>query len=103
MPPTKKPANKRFLHIEGFQAQRTIFQTRVELAQLTEGDIKGLLRALAAKPPSLSYDQIVREYAQGRNNSPTHLLPLEEGAPSFAHGCGDNPVFTACVVDAEGD
>ena len=94
-------ATKRHLRIEGFQGNKTVFQTCVELDGLTEGDIRGLLRALAHKAADLSYGQVVRDYVQGGPKSANRGLTLEGSARGFAFGSVADLTFTACVMDGD--
>ena len=54
---------KLFLRIQGYDSSKLIFERTVEIGQFTEGQVKHLLRAPAAKA-GLDYHEIVGAYAK---------------------------------------
>lgn len=94
----KKPTQKRYWRIEGFDSMQTIFKTRLELGQFTDERIKALLRALAAKA-GLTYEETVGAYAKPRTKIANSLLQVHYDSRHTTYICGGNPHFAAWVVD----
>jgi hypothetical protein len=94
---SKEP--KRCWRIRGYDSLTLIFDESVPTGQLTEGNMKELLRALVAK--HLLPNDLIGAYA--RRGTKIHNRSLEiqrENQPEkrrTCYTCGDNPYYTADV------
>lgn len=92
---------QRYWRIRGYDGSREIFDTRVEVGQITYDQVKQMLKALAVKA-GLDYDEIVGAYAKRRTKIANDLLAIHREAESATLRCGTNPHFVATVVDEHG-
>jgi hypothetical protein len=92
---------KRYWRIRGYDGEKEIFAANVGLGQFTEGQIKHLLRALAAKA-GLTDAEIVGAYAKRKTKLANDLLCVQKDFNYPTYMCGDNPTFIAGVVDDQG-
>lgn len=92
---------QRYWRIRGYDNSTEIFETRVEVGQITYDQIKQMLKALAAKA-GLDYDEIVGAYAKRRTEIANDLLAIHREAEPAILSCGTNPHFVASVVDENG-
>ena len=74
----------------------------VRLDQFTEDQVKHLLRALVAKA-GLTDAEIVGAYAKRKTKIANDLLSVQKDFNYSTYACGDNPSFTASVVDGHGE
>jgi len=63
--------------IRGYDSMRLIFEREVKAGQLSEEEVKALLRTLAAKA-GLSFDEIVGAYAKRRTGIANDLLFVQK-------------------------
>jgi hypothetical protein len=82
--------------IRGFDSTTKIYERRVDAGQITEIQVKALLRALTAKA-GLSNDEIVGAYASRRTKIANDLLRVERDGPQAIFSCGTNPYFVASI------
>ena len=93
--------NTRYWLIRGHDGLKTIFEMQVGLGQFSENQIQHLLRALAARA-GLNFAEIVGAYAKRRTKISNNLLAVHRDLKHPTYMCGSNPVFTASVVDEQG-
>jgi len=93
--------SKRYWLIRGYEGTSEIFATRVSIGHFSEEQIKGLLRSLAAKA-GLTFDEIVGAYAKRKSRISNNLLSIHKDFAQPVWMCGENPHFTAAVVDEKG-
>jgi hypothetical protein len=93
--------DKLYWRIRGYDSLKTIFEEQVELGQFTVKQVCHLLQALAAKE-GLSFKETVGAYAKRGTKISNDLLAVQKDSTCLAWTCGDNPFFTASVVDAHG-
>lgn len=86
--------------IEGYHGTTKIYERELQIGYFSEKQIQDVLKALAAKA-GLGFDEIIGAYARRRTKGANDLLSVQrEGLyPKFS--CGENPYFTARIVDAE--
>jgi hypothetical protein len=87
---------KRYWLIRGYDSTDLIFEKRVEVGQITDGQLKALLRALTAKA-GLTFDEIVASYARRRAEIANILLDVSRDGPYQQFRCGTNPHFVAIL------
>jgi hypothetical protein len=92
---------KRYWRICGYDSSKEIFRMKVGIGQFTEDQIQHLLRALAAKA-GLTDAEIVGAYAKRKTKIANDLLSVQRDFNYPTYLCGDNPSFTASVVDEQG-
>lgn len=92
---------KLFWQIRGHDGFKTIFETTIRLGQLTDAQMKHLLRALTAKA-SLGNREIVGAYAKRKTKIANMLLDVQKDCRYPTYTCGCSPVFSASVVDEHG-
>ena len=91
---------KTYWLIQGFDSNDKIFEKRVNIGQIGDGQIEALLMALAARA-GLTFDEIVGAYAKQRTKLSNSLLLVTRREPEHSFKCGENPFFTARVVRGE--
>jgi hypothetical protein len=87
--------------IRGYDRTKLIFQMRVGLNQLSDKQMKDLLRTLTAKA-SLQFSEIVGAYAKRRTKIANDLLHVHQDTAQPTYMCGTNPHFVASVIDEDG-
>jgi hypothetical protein len=90
-----------YWRIRGYDSLTEIFCMTVECGQFTEDQIQQLLKTLAAKA-GLQYREIVGAYAKRRTKIANDLLVVHRDHEYPTFTCGDNPHFSASVVDEHG-
>jgi hypothetical protein len=88
--------NKPYWLIRGFDSTRMIYERRVGVGQITQDQIKALLKALAAKA-GLTCDEIAGAYATRRTTIANDLLQVHKDGPHPTFSCGSNPFFVASI------
>jgi hypothetical protein len=88
----------KYWHIEGYDGLNKIYERKVQVSSFTEGQIQNVLMALAAKA-GLSFDEIVGAYAKRNTKISNQLLSVQKDGPHLKFSCGENPHFTARIVD----
>ena len=89
--------NKRYWIIQGWESDKLLFERKVLCGQITEKQMKLLLRCLVAKL-SLNYDEIINSYAKRRTRiHANHLEVKYSNGKNYMLTCGDNPFVTAQV------
>lgn len=83
--------------IQGYDSLDKIYEKRVKIGQITEGQIEALLMAMVAKA-GLTCDEIVGAYAKKRTKLSNPLLLVTRHHPERSFKCGENPFFTARAV-----
>ena len=91
---------KRYWVIRGYDGDK-IFEKKVGIGQFTDGQIRHLLQALAAKE-CLNFSEIVGAYAKRGTKISNDLLTVHRDFKYSTYRCGDGPTFTASVVDEDG-
>ncbi len=74
---------------------------RVAVEQMTDEQIKQMIKALAAKA-GMEYGEIVGAYAKRRTKIANELLAVHRQSDSATFSCGTNPHFVAFIVDEDG-
>lgn len=83
--------------IEGYDGFNLIYERRVDIGQLTQGQVKALLMALTAKA-GLTFDEILGAYAKRRTKIANNLLQVQRGGPHTIFMCGVGPHFKVSIV-----
>lgn len=93
---------RRFWRIVGNLGTTQIHDQTVPIGEFSDAAMEHLLRALAARA-GLDFSDIVNAYAKRHTRRFSPLLEVRHaGFPYITLSCGNNPYFTATVVDAEG-
>jgi hypothetical protein len=90
---------KRYWHIRGYKKFATIFDETIPVGCLTEGQLKALLKCLAAKG-GLSYEEIIGAYVKRKTGRAHSILEVQGNGLSYF--CGADASFVAAIVDEEG-
>jgi hypothetical protein len=77
-----------------------IYGQRVRFSQLSDDQVKALLKALVAKA-GLTFYEIVGAYARRRTKIANGLLLVQRDGPRSGFTCGSNPYFIAMVVSPD--
>lgn len=93
---------KRYWRIRGHKQFDTFFDEMIPVGCLTEGQLKELLKCLAAKG-GLSYQEIIGAYVKRKTKRAHELLHIQKNGPYPEYYCGDDPSFTAIVVSDKGE
>jgi len=93
---------KSYWLIRGYDGSALIYETKIDIGQITENQIKALLMALAAKA-GLTYDEIVGAYAKKRVKIHNELLCVKKDGPHPTFNCGTNPHFVAAIAESNSD
>ena len=80
--------------IRGYDGVSLIYERRVDAGQITEGQMKALLMALAAKA-GLTFDEIVSAYAKKGTRIHHDFLLVQRDGPHCRFYCGSDPHFVA--------
>ncbi len=88
----------KYWRIQGFDGLKQIYQEDVGAGIFTERQLKILLQTLVAKA-SLDFNEIVGALARRKSKRSNELLVVKHEKPYPKYSCGDNPFFTATVVD----
>ena len=91
-------ATNRFWAIRGFNGTTKIYERFVHRGCFTEHQIQEALKALVAKA-GLELDEIVGAYAKRNTEIANKLLSVRKDAKYSRYYCGENPHFSAEVVD----
>ena len=83
--------------IQGFNGTTPLYQREVDASQITQDQMKNLLKALVAKA-GLTDDEIVGAYARPRTKIANDLLRIEKDGPHPKFSCGSNPFFVASII-----
>jgi hypothetical protein len=67
---------------------------------MSEGQVQEFLRCLAAK--TLDYDEMLGAFVKRRTRMAHDLLQVTKNGPFPEYNCGNEPSFTAIVVDETG-
>jgi hypothetical protein len=92
---------KRQWLIRGFDGLTKIFETKVSVGQLTDDQMKQMLKALTAKA-GLEYREIVGAYAKRGTKIANDLLMVQRDSTTATFWCGDSLHFSASVIDEDG-
>jgi len=84
--------------IEGYEGLNLIYERELKLGYFSENKIQDLLKALAASA-DLTSDEIVGAYARRRTKIANELLQIRRDGPRQCYSCGENPHFTARVIE----
>ena len=85
---------KKYWLIRGYDSLTLIYEKQVACGQLTDEQVKALLKALVAKA-GLTFDEIIGAYAKKRTKIANDLLLVERDGPHPIFTCGTNPHFMA--------
>jgi len=86
--------------IEGYDSLTKIYEKEFKAGCITEKQIQAVLQSLVAKA-GLDFDEIVGAYAKRGTNIANDLLLVQRDGPYPRFMCGDNPYFTARVIDKD--
>jgi hypothetical protein len=89
---------RRFWSINGWDSLRPIYSRRVPYDSISENRLRALLAALAAKH-GLTDDEIVDSYLNPKSKEHRALLDVQLDSTPYVLSCGDNPHFTAQIVN----
>jgi hypothetical protein len=96
----KQTEPKRCWRIRGYHSWTEIFDEMVPIGQITESNVREVLRALAAK--NLSAHEVIGAYARRGTRLFNGLLDIrqesDDAKRSTNYYCGHNPHFTATVI-----
>jgi hypothetical protein len=92
---------QRYWRIRGYDGSAEIFETRIEIGQITYDQLKQMLKTLTAKA-ALDYREIVGAYAKRRTKIANDLLAIHRESESATFSCGTNPHFVASLEDEAG-
>jgi hypothetical protein len=99
----KRKQPKRCWRIRGYDSMTEIFNQSVPIGQMTEGNMKELLRALAAR--DLSPCEVIGAYAKrGTRISNNRLDIREQNQPEkrrTIYTCGQNPHYIVTTIDCD--
>jgi len=84
--------------IEGFNGIEKIYEEDIKLGIFTENMIQNLLQTLTAKA-SLDYSEIIGALARRKSKRSNELLKVARHGPKPQYSCGDNPYFTARIIN----
>jgi len=93
---------KRYWRIRGHEGHHTFCDETIPVGCLTEAQLKELLKCLAAKA-GLSHEEIIGSYVKRKTRLANDLLHIQKNGPYPEYSCGNNPYFTAIVVDDTGN
>ena len=93
---------KRFWRIRGERGFETVFDQTLPLGSITDGQLKALLRCLAAKA-NLTNEEIVCAYVKPKPKQAHEFMPVQPVGPTPGYYCGFDTVFTAIIVDEAGE
>jgi hypothetical protein len=93
-------ATQRHWLIRGFDGHTKIDEKRIDLGQLSEKQLKPILKALATKA-GLDFDEIIGAYATRGTKIANDLLRVQRDGPHSRFSCGDNPYFIALIAEGE--
>lgn len=88
---------KSYWLIQGYDGTTMFYERKVGASQVTQNQMKDLLKAMAAKA-GLRYDEIVGAYASRRTKTANDLLHVRKDGPHARFSCGENPFFVASIV-----
>ena len=91
----------RYWLIQGFESSTLIFEEKVKVGQFTDLQIQNLLKTLEAKA-GLSNSEIIGAYAKRRTKIANPLLDVTKDRLQPSYSCGDNPFFTASLIEENG-
>lgn len=90
---------QRCWRIRGYDSLTLIFDERIPIGQITEGALKELLRALAAK--DLSPHELIGAFAKRRTSISNTFLEIQKETQfekrCTIYTCGNNPFYSAEV------
>lgn len=99
----KQTEPKRCWRICGYDSTKEIFDQIVPIGQITESNVKEILRALAAK--DLSAREVIGAYAKRGTQLFNGLLDIRQENDDVKrrtnYYCGDNPHFIATTITVE--
>jgi hypothetical protein len=84
--------------IRGFDSTAVIFEKRVPGWELSDRQVSDLLRMLVARA-GLTFDEIVGECVNRRSRAATGLLKVQRDGLGASFTCGENPFFSATLID----
>lgn len=88
----------KFWRIEGYKGTKKIYERNLRLGCFTDKQIRSLLKVLTAKA-GLEFDEIVGAYAKRKTKIANDLLLVQVIDMNKGFTCGDNPFFTARVLN----
>jgi hypothetical protein len=94
---------KRYWRIQGRSSLRLIFEETIPVGCVTIGQLKELLKCLAAKD-GLTHEEIVGSYVKKKTKKSNSLLEVtKESGGIPAYYCGETYHVAAVVVDEAGN
>jgi len=87
-----------FWKIEGYDSLTKIYEKELTAGCCSEKQIQAVLQSLVAKA-GLDFDEIVGAYAKRKTRIANDLLLVQRDGPYLRFMCGDNPYFTARVIE----
>jgi len=88
----------KFWKIEGYDSLTKIYERELKSGCFSEKQIQAVLQSLVAKA-GLDFDEIVGAYAKRNTRVANDLLLVQRDGPYSRFMCGDNPYFTARVIE----
>jgi hypothetical protein len=92
---------QRYWRIQGYDGSAHIFETKLEIGQITYDQLKQMLKTLTAQA-ALDYNEIVGAHAKRRTKIANDLLAIHREPASATFSCGTHTHFVASVVDDDG-
>ena len=84
--------------IQGYDSTTMIYEREVEAEQITQVQMKALLKTLTAKA-GLTCDETVAAYAKKGTKIANDLLRIQKDGPHPNFSCGSNPFFVARLLN----
>jgi RNase adaptor protein for sRNA GlmZ degradation len=88
----------RYWKIEGFDGIEKIYEEVIKTSLLSENQLKRVLQTLAAKQ-TLDFHEIVGSFVRRGSKRGNDLLVVVHHKPEPKYSCGENPFFTAMVIN----
>jgi len=88
----------RFWKIEGYDSLSKIYEKEFKAGCISEKQIRLALQSLVAKA-GLDFDEIIGAHAKRGTKISNDLLLVQRDGPDLRLMCGDNPYFTARVIE----
>jgi hypothetical protein len=90
---------KKHWRVVGYDSTTQIFEKVVPLGSLSQKQMAGVLRVLAARA-GLTFEEILDCHVKKNAKAYRALLEVQVAArPKFSMSCGENPYFIATVVE----
>ena len=89
---------QKYWHIVGYNGTEKIYENKVKIGVFSENKIQDVLKALVAKA-ALDFDEIIGAYCSKTVSIKNDLLPINKDTQHQTYMCGDNPHFSARIIE----